>query len=306
MVRMRMLPMKISRMSRIPPSLSEAYYRSARPVKRMIGRSLLGPFLKRFVISGHVWVVAFHRVDDLGFPDPLTCGISEFARYCEFLSRTFRVVSLSDQLDQLGRRECGGTLSITFDDGYRDNFDNAAPILERLGLPATFFITTGFIGTDEVAWWDRSLPKAPAWMDWDQVRSLRDRGFDIGCHTLTHADFGSILAEDAREEIAESKRRLRAELDFDADLFAYPYGGQANMCDENLLIVKDAGLRCSLSCYGGVNPIMSDPFSLRRVPINSAGGETVADIAYHLVRNMGPLKPLEVHPVHEPVPASSH
>jgi peptidoglycan/xylan/chitin deacetylase (PgdA/CDA1 family) len=199
-------------------------------------------------------------------------------------------VPLSEQLDELGRKRCGGTLSITFDDGYRDNFDNAAPILERLGLPATFFVATGFIGTDEVAWWDRSLPEAPKWMDWDQVRSLHSRGFEIGCHTVTHADLGSLSAEDARKEIAESKRRLKVELGTDVELFAYPYGGEENMTAENLLVVKGAGLRCSLSCHGGVNAIRSDPYTLRRVPINSAGGETVEDIAYHLLRNMAPQK----------------
>jgi peptidoglycan/xylan/chitin deacetylase (PgdA/CDA1 family) len=286
-------------MTRLPSTYKDRYYRAVRPAKRLIGKALMGRLLKRFVISKHVWVVAFHRVDDLGFPDPLTCGISEFESYCEFLARTFRIVPLSQQLDQLGRKACGGTLSITFDDGYRDNFDNAAPILERLGLPATFFVATGFIGTDHVAWWDRALPEAPKWMDWDQVRSLHARGFEIGCHTVTHADLGSLSAEDARKELAESMRRLKAELDADVDLFAYPYGSEHNMSPDNLLVVKGAGLRCSLSCHGGVNAIRSDPFTLRRVPINSAGGETVGDIAYHLVRNIAPRKSHHANPVTE-------
>ena len=275
--------------------MNEKYYRTVRPAKRWIGRVLLSPLLRRFVISKHVWVVALHRVDDLESPDPLTCGISEFSEYCEFLARTFRVVPLSEQLDRLGSNASGGTLSITFDDGYRDNFEHAAPILERLGLPATFFVATGFIGTDHVAWWDRSLPEAPKWMSWDQVRSLRARGFDIGCHTVTHADLGSVSAEKALHEVAESKRRLQEELGVDVDLFAYPYGGVGNMSAENLLVVKNCGLRCSLSCHGGVNRIGSDPFSLRRVPINSAGGETAEDIAYHLVRNLAPMQKQDVH-----------
>lgn len=261
-----------------------------RPVKRMLGRVLLGRRLSRLVTSNHAWIVAFHRVDDLGFPDPLTCGTSEFADYCAFFARTFRVVPLSQQLDQLGREQCGGTLSITFDDGYLDNFENAAPILERFGLPATFFVATGFIGTDHVAWWDRSLPNAPRWMDWDQVRSLHARGFEIGCHTVTHANLGSVSPETALQEITDARDRLHTELGTDADLFAYPYGGTANMNAENLLVVKASGVRCSLSCHGGVNPIQADPFSLRRIPINSAGGETAEDIAYQMLRNLAPMK----------------
>lgn len=285
-------------MTSLSNAIHQTYFRAARPVKRLIGQGLLGPGLKRFVVTRSVWVVAFHRVDDLGSPDPLTCGIKQFRQYCEFLARAFKIVPLSEQLDRLGHKDSGGTLSITFDDGYLDNFKNAAPILEDLGLPATFFVATGFIGTDQVAWWDRDLPKAPAWMDWDHVRSLHARGFEVGCHTVTHADFGSLSVEEARQELAQSMRRTQTELGFTPDLFAYPYGGQGNMNETNLQVVKDAGLRCSLSCFGGVNAIGSDPFRLRRVPINSAGGETVDDIAYHLVRNMAPLKALQVSPDH--------
>ncbi len=266
------------------------YQRATRPVKRLIAKILLGRPLKRFIVSNHVWILAFHRVDDLGHPDHLTCGIQEFVDVCDFLSRTFRVVPLSQQLDELGGKDSGGTLSITFDDGYRDNFEHAAPILERFGLPATFFVATGFIGSDEVAWWDKSLPKRPEWMTWDQVRSLHSRGFEIGCHTVSHADLGSIPRESALRELEESTGRLNDELGRDIDLFAYPYGGEAHMNAENLLLVKASGLRCSLSCYGGVNQINADPYALRRIPINSAGGETVEDIAYHMVRNIAPIR----------------
>lgn len=266
------------------------YHRAARPVKRLIAKILLGGPLKRLVVSNYVWILAFHRVDDLGHPDPLTCGIQEFADVCDFLSRTFRVVPLSQQLDELGGKESGGTLSITFDDGYRDNFENAAPILERFGLPATFFVATGFIGSDDVAWWDKSLPKRPEWMTWDQVRSLHSRGFEIGCHTVSHADLGSIPRESALQELEDSKGRLNEELGSDIDLFAYPYGGEAHMNAENLLLMKAVGFRCSLSCYGGVNHTHADPYALRRIPVNSAGGETVEDIAYHLVRNIAPIR----------------
>jgi peptidoglycan/xylan/chitin deacetylase (PgdA/CDA1 family) len=285
-------------MTGITHVLRETYRQAARPMKRMLGMSLTGPALRPLLVSQRVWVLAFHRVDDLGFPHPLTCGIAEFESYCRLVAERFRVVPLSEQLDRLGRSDAGGTLSITFDDGYLDNYENAAPILERLGLPATFFIATGFIGSDEVAWWDRDLPKRPLWMSWDQVRALRQRGFEIGCHTVTHADLGSVPTETAEHEVCDAKARLETELGESVDLFAYPYGGQGNINPQNLAVVKAAGMRCNLSCYGGANAIDADPFTLRRVPINSAGSESAQDIAYHLVRNLAPLKPLIVNPSH--------
>ncbi|WP_201096055.1 polysaccharide deacetylase family protein [Thiocystis minor] len=260
--------------------------RATHQIKRMIGRVLLGVPIKRIVTSNHVWIAAFHRVDNLEYPDQLTCGIEAFADYCKFFAHAFRVVPLSQQLDELGRKSSGGTLSITFDDGYRDNFENAAPILERFGLPATFFVASGFIGTNDVAWWDEALPKTPGWMDWNQVRSLRTRGFEIGCHTVTHADLGQISSASALDEVTQARQRLQTELGIDIDLFAYPYGGRNNLSSDNRAIVKEAGFRCCLSCHGGVNSINSDPFYLRRIPVNSYRGETADDIAYHFIWNL--------------------
>ncbi|MBK1644861.1 hypothetical protein CKO25_09410 [Thiocapsa imhoffii] len=264
----------------------QTYYRVVRPTKRLISRTLFSSMFRSLVTEKKFWVVAFHRVDDLESPDPLTCGITEFEKYCEFLSRHFQIVPLAEQLTSIDNPKVGGTLSITFDDGYRDNHDQAAPILDRLGLPATFFVTTGFIGTDQLTWWDRPLPKKPEWMTWDHVRSLHSRGYDIGCHTVTHADFGTISVEQAKREIIESLNHLESELKSQVNLFAYPYGGVQNMTAENLKFIRSSALCCSLSCYGGVNQIGADPFKLNRIPINSARGESVTDLGYHLIRNL--------------------
>jgi peptidoglycan/xylan/chitin deacetylase (PgdA/CDA1 family) len=169
------------------------------------------------------------------------------------------------------RLERGDTLdrhlAITFDDGYRDNFENAAPILERLSLPATFFIVSQWIGSDVVPWWDRELGVRHPWMTWDQARELRRRGFDIGAHTRTHANLGEVRGDVAREEIAGARRELERQFGEAVDLFAYPYGAKNQMTPENLELVRAAGFRCCCSCYGGLTTAGTDPFRLLRVPI---------------------------------------
>lgn len=239
-------------------------------IKSVIGRVIFSSQLHRLLFTNTAVVVAFHRVNDSTAGDGLTCRVDMFERYCKFFERFFHVVSLRYLIE---RMECHAPISrmlaVTFDDGYRDNYENAAPILSRLGLPATFFVATRFIGTDHVPWWDQGLAVPQPWMTWDHVRSLSRSGFDIGAHTQTHVDLGVVSGRRAREEILESRLELEAELSKTVDLFAYPYGRENQMTDENREIVKAADLRCCCSCFGGINPSGTDPFFLRRIPIAS-------------------------------------
>lgn len=215
-------------------------------------------------------VLAFHRVNSITAGDALTISPSEFEDHCQFVQRHFDVISLGELIR---RTEVGigtgGTLAITFDDGYRDNAEVAAPILAQLGLPATFFLITGFIGTDRVAPWDEHLPAPPGWMSWEQVRELHRAGFDLGAHTVNHVDMAEATPETVRSELKESKRTLEEFLGTRVDLFSYPFGGPNNITDDARTLVKEAGFRCCPSCHGGVNPVHADPFALKRVPIIS-------------------------------------
>jgi peptidoglycan/xylan/chitin deacetylase (PgdA/CDA1 family) len=238
------------------------------PIRRLLGHTLFAAHLDAVLMRNAAVVVAFHRVQDTDGSEGLTVDVGMFERYCRFFQRHFRVVPLRDLVERLERG--GGfnrELAITFDDGYRDNYENAAPVLERLGLPATFFLVTQWIGTDVVPWWDRAEGVRHPWMTWDQARSLHRRGFDIGAHTRTHVDLGLAGGGEAHEEILGARRELERELGAPIELFAYPYGRPDNLADSNRDLVRDAGFRCCCSCFGGVIARGSDPFRLARVPI---------------------------------------
>jgi hypothetical protein len=238
----------------------------AKRLKGVLGRaaSVTGVFARNF--RSKMVIVAYHRVNDDLPEDGLTCSSARFERFCEFFRAHFKVIPLSEQVTGCrAGRDMGGTLAITFDDGYRDNFEVGAPILRRLDLPATFFVTTGFVGTQSGAPWDRDLPRQPHWMDWDQVRALAAQGFEIGCHTDTHINMGTADERTVRAELEVSKRKLHEELGTPARLFAYPFGGRDNITAQSRELVREAGFVCCVSCFGGSNPSTASPFNLNRI-----------------------------------------
>jgi peptidoglycan/xylan/chitin deacetylase (PgdA/CDA1 family) len=96
-------------------------------------------------------VLRYHRVVPDGGPvPPLAVTESEFDAQLAFLKARCNVVRASEVVVGPPR----GAVAITFDDGYRDNHDVALPILQNHGLTATFFVTTDWIGTERLLWWD--------------------------------------------------------------------------------------------------------------------------------------------------------
>lgn len=237
-------------------------------LKRLVGASLFASNLASLLLRQTAVVVTFHRVNDIDDSDPLTVSVEAFERHCRFFRRYFTVVPLRDLVAKLEQgAPIDRHLAITFDDGHRDNYQNARPILERLSLPATFFVVTDWLGTDTVPPWDRSRAVRHPWMTWDDVRDLHARGFEIGAHTRTHADLGRTVQAQARWEITGARTVLEERLGAPVSSFAYPFGGPEHLNDANREIVRRAGYRCCCSDFGGINPVKSDPFHLRRVPI---------------------------------------
>jgi len=102
------------------------------------------------VSLGGTLVLLYHRVAHLKQdPHGLAVRPDRFTEHCDILRRRCDVVPLREATRSVRQ------VSITFDDGYADNFTEARGILAAAGLPATFFITTGWVGKRREAWWDR-------------------------------------------------------------------------------------------------------------------------------------------------------
>ncbi len=110
--------------------------------------------VRRSTPSCHIFI--YHRVNDERDPFFFAFSTAMFRSQMEHLAKRFRFVTLdqiaSGDLPANGDRYCAG---VTFDDGYRDNFLFAFPILKELGIPATIFLATGYIGTGDIPWYDK-------------------------------------------------------------------------------------------------------------------------------------------------------
>ncbi len=133
-----------------------------RVVARVMALSGLGPLFRRVTMWRGLLSLAYHRVGDPS-GSPMDHGLwsataEAFDAQVRFFKKHVDVISLGDLPVVLGRRR-GRYGLITFDDGYRDNYEAAFPILKAHGVPATFFLSTGFLDRPRLSWWDEI-----AWM----------------------------------------------------------------------------------------------------------------------------------------------
>lgn len=126
---------------------------------------------------------------------------------------------------------------ITFDDGYADTATAAAPILGRYDDPATLFVVSGAVGTTNR--WDETGPLAGRPLaGWDELRRLRDIGFEIGAHTIDHADLTTLDRVGTEREINGCTAELEREIGSRPIHFSYPFG---RYDDAVRRAVRDAG-----------------------------------------------------------------
>lgn len=119
------------------------------------GATLLTPGLLSRLHTGQLAILTYHGVVEApqSIPDPCMVLADDFRRQMQFLREHFDVLPLAEAVSRCrDRRVKRPIVAITFDDGYQSNHDLALPVLEELGLPATVYVTTGFLDTDTTIW----------------------------------------------------------------------------------------------------------------------------------------------------------
>ncbi|HEY7697700.1 MAG TPA: polysaccharide deacetylase family protein [Vicinamibacteria bacterium] len=101
-------------------------------------------------------ILCYHRVNNDGHPFFTGTPVTLFRRQMEALRRHFTVLPLGELAERARHRDLPRNgVAVTFDDGYRDNYENAFPVLRELDLPATIFLTTDAVDGNSLLWHDR-------------------------------------------------------------------------------------------------------------------------------------------------------
>jgi peptidoglycan/xylan/chitin deacetylase (PgdA/CDA1 family) len=204
-------------------------------------------------------ILTFHSLDDRA--SVISFSPQRFERgLAKAKDHGFRTLDLVEVADLVRRRapfpeRC---FAITFDDGYRNTFDEAFPVLTRLGMSATVFLTVGRAPAAE------RLPplNGREMLSWDEIRAMRDSGLiRFGAHTLTHPDLSQVSREDIDMEVRGSKAIVEDAVGVPVDCFAYPFG---RFDDRSYDVVRSV-FRCACSDRLDLASTHSDVFALARV-----------------------------------------
>jgi peptidoglycan/xylan/chitin deacetylase (PgdA/CDA1 family) len=160
---------------------------------------------------------------------------------------------------------------LSFDDGFDNNFRNAAPVLRKLGIPALFFIPTNFPDATReyvVSKWKgwRYLRQPVTPMSWNEIRQLRDYGFELGSHTHNHMRLSEISDEQTlKKEIAGSKAEMERQLGMPCRYFSWPFGRAADLSQRAAEMIEAAGYElCFSAIRGRVQPGKTSPMRVPR------------------------------------------
>jgi peptidoglycan/xylan/chitin deacetylase (PgdA/CDA1 family) len=149
---------------------------------------------------------------------------------------------------------------LTFDDGYRDNYENAFPLLKARGMQATFFIITDFIDA-----------KRPEYLSWDMVRMMYAAGMSIESHSRNHVSLRGRDKDYLVWQALGSLETIQAELGVPPHFICYPSG---EYDQKTIDVFKSANYWAGITTIQGATQHSDDLFELHRVRVR---GTTTAD-----------------------------
>ncbi len=186
-----------------------------------------------------------HQTDDDDIEKGLSIPLEQFSKQMIYLhENNYQTISLDD----LFMDDNENNIVLTFDDGYHDIYENAFPIMKKYNYTGTIFIITNYIGEDR-------------YLDLNEIRELKQAGWQIESHTLSHPNLANISQEEEKNQISESKRIIEESVGNVVTFLSYPAG---KYDDETIELTKKAGYRGAVTTNEGNSNNIEDIYKLNR------------------------------------------
>jgi len=172
-----------------------------------------------------------------------------------------------------GKKEIDGRyFHLSFDDGFKNNFTNAVPILSKYEIPCIFFVPTDFIGAS----WEKTKyyciettrhANVIEMLTWEELRDMTSLGFEIGSHTRSHTQLSSISHDEdlLKNELLFSKEEIEKKIQIECKYIAWPFGRHNDIDAASLSMIQTVGYNACFGAFRGtVFQKMTNTFEIPR------------------------------------------
>jgi peptidoglycan/xylan/chitin deacetylase (PgdA/CDA1 family) len=191
-----------------------------------------------------------------------------FSMHMKFLYENgYSVLPLQEAVDRLRIGVGCGQKSVvlTFDDGFRDFYKVAFPILRDYGFTCTVFLPTAYIDNTT------STFKGKECLSWDEIKELHSYGIAFGSHTMTHPRLTALNIVDIKAELEQSKKLIEMKLNENIQSFSYPFAfpeEDVNFIRIFMELLQSSGYHFGVTTKIGISERGEDPLFLKRIPLN--------------------------------------
>ncbi len=204
-----------------------------------------------------VLIFEYHRVnDETANTDDYSLSKEEFQEELNyFKANGYNTISLMEYVraQKYGEELPENPIILTFDDGYEDNYTNMMPIVKAMGMKATMFVPTNFIGKEN-------------YVDWLQLKEMQDNGIEIGSHTANHLPLDTVADEKLDDEIKLSKLLMEWNGMKTIYFFSYPNGVYT---DASIKSLRENNYLAAVTGDAGYNTSDTDKYLLQRTNVSN-------------------------------------
>ncbi len=216
--------------------------------------------------STRIPILMYHRIADVP-GDRNALPVEKFIDQLDYLSQNgYHSVTMEDVYLHYTKQKKLPSKSVllTFDDGYKDNFVTALPLLKKYRMTAVVFPIANWMG--KANQWENFHKEATMTMSVTELQAWRDSGMEIASHTVNHPFLSTCKGSQLQDELIHSKQRLTKLLKVPIDFLCYPYG---NFNLATILAAKNAGYKAAFAIFDQVPLWNIDVYALPRIQISA-------------------------------------